>query len=238
MNIYTKKSQWDKPTAPVYDEGSSAPPGAPPGYSSGPNDPVISGDRKQHLDSNNPYATGGSSTESDAALAARMQREEDARAAGRPVSSGAGDRGASDGYYQQPGAAQYPSNPAGAGGQYDNQQMPPREEKSRGFLGKLLGKGKQSQGGYGGGSGYQQGYQQQGYPQQGYGGGYGQPPMGYGGYPQQGYMQQPPRRSGLGAGGGAALGLGGGLLGGMMLGEAMDGGGGGGGDDGGGGGDF
>ena len=50
-----------------------------------------------------------------------------------------------------------------------------------------------------------QGYPQSGYPQQGY------PPQGgyYGGPPQQGYMQQqqPPARHGLGAGGGAALGL-------------------------------
>ena len=46
---------------------------------------------------------------------------------------------------------------------------------------------------------------------------------------QQQYMQQPARRhGGLGTGGGLALGAGGGLLGGMLLGEAMDGGDGGG----------
>lgn len=78
--------------------------------------------------------------------------------------------------------------------------------------------------------GYNQGYgQQRPYGQQQYGQAYGQQPMMQQGYPMQqgygygqpmgGYQQQQMmgrRPGGLGAGGGAALGLGGGLLGGMM----------------------
>lgn len=61
---------------------------------------MVSDDKKANLyQSNNPYSgAGGSSTESDAALAARLQREEDARAGGRPLSA---DRGESDSYYGQ-----------------------------------------------------------------------------------------------------------------------------------------
>jgi hypothetical protein len=57
------------------------------------------------------------------------------------------------------------------------------------------------------------------------------PQQGY--YPQQGrpvyvqssgpaYVQEPPRRSGLGVGGAAALGVGGGLLGGFLLADALE----------------
>lgn len=221
VNTYTKKSQWDKPTEPVYgppDQG--APPGPPPSYQSG--GPNVT-DSKHGLGSNNPYGGGGSSSESDAELARRLQAEEDAR------SRGAG--GASSDYYSQQG---HPQQSYGGQG---TSPLPQETQRSGGFLGKLLGKGKQS-GGYGGYP--QQGYPQQGYPQQGYGqpqgyGGY--PPQGgYGGYPPQGYggyqQQAPVKQShGLGAGGGAALGLGGGLLGGMLLEDAMNDGGGG--DDGG-----
>jgi len=128
----------------------------------------------------NPYDTkpGGSNVESDAALAARLQAEEDARASS--------SRNA-----QQ----DYQNTPMSQSSSY--QDLPPREQKkSGGFLGKLLGKAsgasssQQQQGGYGGNQypqqypqhqGYpQQGYPQQGYPQQGY------PPQGY----QQGYPPQ------------------------------------------------
>jgi len=236
VNIYTKKSQWERPTEPIYppsDEG--APSGPPPGYSGGGmnSDPT---DAKL-----NPYASGtaqhGSSSniDEDAALAARLQAEEDARA---------GNRNAQQDYQNTPMSP-------GSSGQY--QDLPPREQK-KGFLGKLLGKASSSsqtpyQQGYAGNhyGGQQQPYgyggspapqQYGGYPPQGYQGyppqGYGPPPTGYGG----GYgYQQRPQRTGMGAGTGAALGLGGGLLGGMMLGEAMDGGDGGG-DGGDGGGDM
>lgn len=95
----------------------------------------------------------------------------------------------------------------------DNQfpnQLPPRPDSggsgaggapgSRGLLGKLFGKGKNSaQGGY---PGQQGGYGQPSYgPPQG--GGYGPPQGGgYGGYPppQQGYGGYPPQQQGYGGG--------------------------------------
>jgi hypothetical protein len=119
------------------------------------------------------------------------------------------------------------------------QELPPREQK-RGLLSKLMGKTSgSSSGGYGsnqyrppqqqyGGAAYppQQQYggypQQQAYPPQGYGQpGYG-PGPGYGGGYGGGYAQQPPKKSGgIGTMGGAALGLGGGLIGGMLLEDAI-----------------
>jgi hypothetical protein len=165
-------------------------------------------------------AAGGLSADEE--LARKLQAEEDARAHG---GASAGDRGAADGYYQQSGSPGYGQQSqygqqAGYGqqggygaGAYDQAQP---QTQSKGFLSKILGKGKSNQ---------QQGYQQQGYPQQGYPQ-QGYPQQGYGqqGYPQQGYGQQqyaqPARKhGGMGMAGGAALGLGGGLLGGVLLGE-------------------
>lgn len=216
MNLHTKKSQWDKPTEPAEDEsGSSA---GPPPYAPGESKPV--GPEKGGLSSNNPF--GSSSAESDEAMARRLQAEEDARVHGRPLS-----RGAADSYYGQAGASSaYGQQQQPPQGNYD-QDLPPRPEGKRGFLGKLLGKNS-------GSSSHHQ--QPQGYPpqQQQY---YQGPPQGQYGYqPQQGYygqgyppqqqyaQQQPPRRQGggLGAGGGLALGAGAGLLGGLALGEAID----------------
>ncbi|KAK8849551.1 hypothetical protein IAR55_004886 [Kwoniella newhampshirensis] len=134
-------------------------------------------------------------------------------------------RGQSDSYYGAQSSTpqpNYQSQPQGA----------PYQEQKRGGLGGLLSKfsGKQGGGGFGGFGGQQQqyggGYPQQGYGQQQYG---GYPQQQYGGYPQQqygGYGQQPmyqqrPQRQGMGAGGAAALGLGGGLLGGMLIGDMI-----------------
>ncbi|KAI3403999.2 RCF2 [Candida oxycetoniae] len=93
----------------------------------------------------------------------------------------------------------------------------------------------QPQPNYGGGYPPQPGYGGYPPPQPGYGGyppqtGYGgypppggyYPPQGYGGYPPPQAVQQQPRRSGLGAGS-MAMGVGGGLLGGMLLGNAING---------------
>lgn len=209
-------------------------------------EPRTSTDKKT-LASNNPYggAEGGTSPKPDISederLARRLQEEEDARA-----------RGAADAYYGQgstPQPGQYGGYPPQGASPYPQSQSPyvesaPQEKgKSKGgFFGKLLGK-------HGSSSSQQHGYpQQQVYPQQ-----YGQPQYGqpaggyYGGqpgyYPQQ-QMHGRPKKSGMGAGGAAALGIGGGLLGGALLGEALadagDGGdyGGDGGDFGGDGGDF
>jgi len=218
VNIYTKKSQWDKPTEPIYPPpNDDSPPGPPPGYTG---DGRRSADLKQ-----NPYDT--SSGETDAEMAARLQREEDERAR-----EGSGSRGAMP-------------LPGGPGSGSYQQDLPPRDQK-RGLFSKLLGK-------TGGGSSSSYGQQQ--YPQQQYGGGYppqqqyggyppqgyppqGYPPQGYPpqGYPPQGYgqpgysggygggyqqQQAPPKKSGIGAGGAAALGLGGGLIGGMLLEDAI-----------------
>ncbi|KAJ9604812.1 WW domain-containing protein wwm1 [Cladophialophora chaetospira] len=237
VNLHTKQSTWDKPTAPA-PGGSDDLLSGPPGYSSG-GAPHVS-DTKHPLESNNPYNSAPQgSHETDEQLARRLQQEE-------------ASRGQSDSYY---GAGNTQSHGQGAyGATTSSSQLPPRPDskdggKSRGFLGKLLGKSGGSSSGYpqqvrpGGGypqqpMGYQQGYGgyggQPGYGQ-GYGGGYGPPGGGYGqpmggGYGGGGYgggYGQPPRRAGggMGAGGAAALGLGGGLLGGVLLGEAIDGGG-------------
>lgn len=183
-------------------------------------------------------------TESDAALAARLQAEEDQRAR-------SGSRGAQQDYQNTPMPGQSPGYGQQGYGQPQQQpygqELPAREQKkSGGFLGKLLGKasgGSSSGGGmssfmkpqqqqYGGG-GYQQGgYGQPGYGQQPYGQqGYGQPGYGQQGYMQQGYGQPgyggggyggAPKKSGMGAGGAAALGVGGGLIGGMLIADAMN----------------
>ncbi|KAK2594878.1 hypothetical protein QQS21_007430 [Conoideocrella luteorostrata] len=218
VNVYTKKSQWDKPTAPVFPTEDNAPSEPPPGYEPGKNAPLAVDTKK------NPYedpiqeksglhdhggASSSSTQDEDARLAAKLQAEEDAKARGGPTPPagyGGAGAGAADSYAQgHPGHNQsqesFPSD------------LPPRDgsrgkDRGGGLLGKLFGKGKnqqQNQAGYGnsGYGGYPQ--QQQGYyssppPQQQYGG-YPQqgPPMGgYGGYPQQQGYGQP----GYGAPGG------------------------------------
>jgi len=153
VNIYTKKSQWDKPTEPIYPPpGDDAPPGPPPGYAGGG---VTASDTKQ-----NPYDPQPN-TESDAELARRLQAEEDERARGFGGSSSAMNDYANTPVPQ----SQSP---------YGSQELPPREQK-RGFLGKLLGKtggGGSSSGGYrpqqgygGGGYGSPPPQQYGGYPQ-------------------------------------------------------------------------
>lgn len=235
MNVHTKKSQWDKPTDPVYPPPSDgAPPGPPPGYSGGGGSSGYPADHKV-----NPYDNidSPSHVESDAALAARLQAEENDR--GQASSS----RNAFQDYQNTP--SPQPSV---------QQQGLPREQK-RGFLGKLLGKTGGGSGShpppqqpYGGYGEQQPAYGQPQYGQPQYGQPqYGQPQYGqpqYGGYPPQGYGPQPgygqgppqgygggygggnaqPKKSGggMGAAGGAALGLGGGLIGGMLLENAID----------------
>lgn len=211
VNLYTKQSTWEKPTEPANAGGDM-----PPGYSSGGHAPVT--DTKGHMGSNNPY-----NTESDEALARRMQEEERARGGGHGAQGshdGSGSTHQQGGY---PGAPEYAQHESGAD----------RGHKSGGLMGKLkdklaAGSGGGRPPGMGMGGGMPMGHHG-GYPQQGYGGGYGYPQqhMGYGGYGQPmmggGMYGQPMRqKKGMGAGGAAALGVGGGLLGGMMLGEAMD----------------
>lgn len=210
VNIYSKQSQWDKPTTPVYPPDAVPPPGAPPGYSGEKGSSSPFSDRKT-----NPYDTPN--TESDAELAARLQAEENGRARS--------SRDAQSDYQNTPMPPQTSS--------YD--QQPNRDTKSKGgFLGKIFGGNKNNSPQYGGSSPYPQ---QGGYPQPGYG--YQQqpapyPPQGYqqqqyGGYPPQGgygggyapQQQAAKPAGGMGAMGGAALGLGGGLIGGMLLEDAI-----------------
>lgn len=247
VNVYTKKSQWEKPTEPVFPADDT--PGAPPpSYEPGSGAPVATDTKKNPYEDrsnieNNPSGSGPSNAgpsgaPDDAKLAAQLQAEEDAKARGSTPS----------------GATSSSSFP---------EELPARDgQQSRGLFSKLLGKKKpnnntypqqsyQQQPNYGGG--YQQQQQQPqygGYPQQGPPGGYyGQPQ--YGGYPQQqpyyppqgppggygqpygggynqGYQQQqqqqrPSRMGGGGMGmGGVALGAGAGLLGGALLAGAFE----------------
>lgn len=175
----------------------------------------------------------------DERLARRLQEEENARAGHGP-----NNRGQADDFYKQQdglGAPSYgqPQGQYGQGSPYPPQQGPygapspqpytqqaepyaqAKGKQKGGIFGKLLGKAGSSS----------RPPQQYGYPQQqpGYGApmygqpGYGQPgPGGYYGGPQQAMYGQPQRKHGLGAGGAAALGVGGGLLGGMLLGEGIE----------------
>jgi hypothetical protein len=210
-NIYTKQTQWDKPTEPVYPPGGDV----PPSYDSNsarPGGAEKTGGTGAAIFGAGAGAGAGSSLSADEELARKLQAEENARAHGGAVD--ASRMGAADGYYNQGGAPQYGQQPAGYQQQpgyamgapgYD-QQQPGKSKGAGGLLGKLLGKGKSSH--------PQPGY----YPQQ------QQQQQGYGGYPQQQYMA-PGRRPGGGMGmmGGAALGAGGGLLGGVLLADAMHG---------------
>ncbi|KAL3445508.1 hypothetical protein BJX65DRAFT_281376 [Aspergillus insuetus] len=179
--------------------------------------------------------------ESDAELAARLQAEENARSGASsagpgaasnyyddntpPATAGAGERGKEKkkGFFSKlmskassgsasPGHG-FSGRPAYAAPQHHHQQpvgyggYPPQGPYGAPSPGP----------GYGAPGGYYP-------PQQGYGPGYG-PQPGYG-YPQQTYYAQPQRRrpggGGMGMAGAAALGVGGGLIGGALLADAID----------------
>ncbi|KAJ6085966.1 hypothetical protein N7486_010247 [Penicillium sp. IBT 16267x] len=238
VNLVTGKSQWERPEtlAPSTDGASSEP---PPSYNNtGSADPAAlanTGDQKRPLASNNPYNPTTSSRgtvspmiDDDARLAAKLQAEEDARASSG--SRGPGTPGAAADFYNGQSASQstssYASGPVAGG------LAPEQKSRSRGFLSKLMGKSSsssrpppQSQPQYAS-------YPQQPPPNAGYYGryppqqapGYGYPAPGYGGYPPQGgYYQQPQQKHGMGTAGAAALGVGGGLLGGLLIADAVEG---------------
>lgn len=162
--------------------------------------------------------------DADRRYALQLQAEEDARASasgGRPVNRG------------EYGNTDVPAS-------YASQELPPREQKSKGIGGlfsKLAGKAGSSQHGSHGG------YPQYGASsQQAYGGAYPQQPgYGYGaphgashggglggflgGGHGGGHGAYPPRKSGgggMGKVGAGALGLGAGVLGGAMIADAID----------------
>ncbi|KAL2890914.1 WW domain-containing protein WWM1 [Ceratocystis lukuohia] len=244
VNLYTKQSQWEVPREPVYPPNEAPPPGAPPGYVPGHNQPAPSDTKK------NPYDTAPSNQEEDdAALARRLQEEENTRFhnTGNPNASGNpyyNDVGANASYHNA--SSSNTPTPYDATSTANSTPVNGGEEK-RGLMGKLFNKasGKHSGAGgaaaagglggllgslagrhnshskpsYGGGGGYPQPGYNNGYPPQAY----GQP--GYGGYPPQGgyYGQAPPKKSGgMGKMGGAALGLGAGVLGGALIAGAID----------------
>lgn len=195
------------------------------------------------------HTYGQNTAESDEAYARRLQEEENARLRGSSDNRGhgneyygAGGNTGSAGYGQshQPAGLQggYPGAP-----DYNSQSQSQyqtagadRGKSGGGLFGKLkdklaagsAGGGRPMGGGMMGGSMMGGGHSQQygHYPQQGYGGypqqGYGGMQQGYGGGYGGGMYGQPARKKpGMGAGGAAALGVGGGLLGGMMLANAM-----------------
>lgn len=226
VNTFTKASQWDKPTQPAPGSTGGAPAGPPPGYNH--NAAVTPTPEKS------AYGAGSANVSEDEKLARRLQEEENARSGGSSA-----DRGASDSYYTPGGQGATPYGQPAYGQQQptpqatsygspspspygEQQQLPPRDEKSKGLFGKLAGKfGGGSSGGrpaqygqqYGQGGGYPQ---QQNYPPQQYG---GYPQQGGGYYPQQ--QQQQPQKQGMGAGG-ALLGAGAGLVGGALLMDAFE----------------
>lgn len=246
VNIYTKQSTWEKPTGPVYPPGE-APHGVPPAYGGAASSGAVGGHPTgTSFNSNNPYGSQQPDISEDEKLARKLQEEEQARA-GRL--SGDANRGASNNYYGQPQQGGYGGASYGLpqqGGYPQQQYQAPStpyqdsssgQSKSKGLLGKLLGKSSHGSSSH---------HAPQSYGQTAYAGGGGY----YGGqqmYQQQhGYAMPPGRRPGGGGMGmgGMAMGAGAGLLGGAMLGSALgdagDGGdyGGDGGDYGGDGGDF
>ncbi|KAJ5149301.1 hypothetical protein N7448_000879 [Penicillium atrosanguineum] len=234
VNIATGKSQWDPPQAPTPSADGPAPSEPPPSYNqTGPADPAMAavmGDKKQSMASNNPYNPSNASQsraspsmiDEDARLAAKLQAEEDAHG-GRGGSRGPIPGAAAD-YYSDPSRPQS----AGAGyspGPSSQSPMPEQKRSKGGFLSKLMGKSSGSS------SRPSQPHSQvdtttatlsnqlhdpdTATPSKDTG---AIPPQG-GYYPQQ----QPPRKSGgMGTAGAAALGVGGGLVGGMLLADAME----------------
>lgn len=241
VNLQTGKSQWEKPEAPAQkqEELHEPPSGPPPSYEdSSPADPfeVPNTSEKKAFGSNNPYNQSGTSedtVESDARLAARLQAEENARSSTQ--SPAAAQPGAATDYYNETSQSQ----PQGLSpGQSPGPQNTSRgtRDRSRSFLSKLIGKKTSSGSSSSSNAGYGYGYsrppppappqQPYGYPPVGYHGGYSQPGYGYPQYPMGGgggyYPSRPQRHGGMGNAGAAALGVGGGLLGGAMLANAFD----------------
>merc|ERR1711977_537047 len=81
VNLYTKQSTWEKPTAPAHPPGEDAPPGGPPPLYSGPGSHNVSDAKRRSFESNNPYKQGN---ETDEELARRLQAEENSRPSRSP----------------------------------------------------------------------------------------------------------------------------------------------------------
>ncbi|KAI4152111.1 MAG: hypothetical protein LQ340_003096 [Diploschistes diacapsis] len=158
VNVHTRASQWDKPTAPVSDPNNTDPLFSPPpaytpstAASSGALSP---GPHPTKGNPNNPYgqplrAQTPNDIDADARLAAQLQAEEEARAAAasgtgrQPASRGPG--GAADSYYTE-GGANRPGS--GYGGGQPNLQPQPEQPQKRGLLDKLTGRSHHYQGSF------------------------------------------------------------------------------------------
>jgi hypothetical protein len=173
VNTLTKKSQWDKPTAPAT-PASDAPDGPPPGYTPGSSAPATAGqDIKAQSTgaSTNPFDGNSKAKQEDedARLARQLQEEEDNRAGNRGgPSPNPGAYGSQQPPYGQPqyGAPPQPQYGQGAAASYLNSGPPPGGASPYGQPG--YGEpGYGGQPGYGAPSpqpGYGSPYGQQGYP--------------------------------------------------------------------------
>ncbi|KAK8097420.1 hypothetical protein PG984_016559 [Apiospora sp. TS-2023a] len=201
VNTYTKKSQWDKPTGPAEDPSAASAPSGPP-----PSQIATEPEKEKPATAERAFAEQAPAV--DAAT--------------------------------RPGAA--PPSPAYSG---ENRAPSATQEKKGGFFNKIVGTFQEKTKGAFPQQQQQQQQPQQGYynspppQQQGYYGGppqamqqqqqpqqyYGQPAQGgYYGAPapqQQQYQQPAEKKKGMGTMGGAALGVGAGLLGGALIAGAI-----------------
>ncbi|KAE8147941.1 hypothetical protein BDV25DRAFT_131646 [Aspergillus avenaceus] len=230
VNLRTGKSQWERPEAEAHEESHRPPVEPPPSYEESKLASSMQHgvNEKKSLGSNNPYNPIADSTvDSDARLAAQLQAEENAQAKGSSsIPAQQTQFGAAADYYAEPSRPQsnnYRSSPI-----FSQQSTGYEHKRSKGFLGRLMGKASS------GGSG------NYGRPSSQPPLSYEHPPGAYGGYPPQAagygnpaypaqpgfYPQpaQPTRRhgGGMGTAGAAALGVGGGLVGGALLAEALN----------------
>ncbi|KAK6840893.1 hypothetical protein PG987_001753 [Apiospora arundinis] len=215
VNLYSKKSQWDKPTAPAEDPNAPVPSGPPPGHQEPAPTPTPA-------PAPAPAAAEPPKTE-EKPSAERAFME----AAPPPIpvttggAAGADGKEAKGGFFNKiVGQFQEKTKGAFPGQQQQQQQPTPPQERGDPY------------GGGGAAPPYQQQPQQQYYSspppqQQGY---YGAPPpqqyyQPQGGYyaPPQQYQQAPApeKKKGMGTMGGAALGIGAGLLGGALISNAI-----------------
>lgn len=240
-----------EPAIPPRDDLAGAPGGPPPSYNPGASAPVVSDAKVNPYDNlpNQTGSSSKISTEEeDARLARQLQAEEDARARASPsgaaASYGQNQQGPQDRNnfpgYLPPRPDNLEKGKSFLGKLFGNKKSSHGGGLTSGFPGGLMGS-------HGGGHHSPQPWGGHHSPAPGYGGpapspmggygGHGSPQPGYGGYPpQQGYYGgqpgygQPygahnkPGKSGSGMGmmaGGAALGVGAGLLGGALVADAI-----------------
>ncbi|KAK7990129.1 HET-domain-containing protein [Apiospora arundinis] len=229
VNLYSKKSQWDKPTAPAEDPNAPVPSGPPPGHQEPAPTPTPA--PAPAPAAAEPPKTEEKPSAERAFMEAAPPVDNATRPGAAPPSpaysgdnrgaAGADGKEAKGGFFNKI-VGQFQEKTKGAFPGQQQQQQQPTPPQERGDP-------------YGGGAAappYQQQPQQQYYSspppqQQGY---YGAPPpqqyyQPQGGYypPPQQYQQAPApeKKKGMGTMGGAALGIGAGLLGGALISNAI-----------------